>query len=62
MGGGRRRAASAAAAAAAASCAPASHSGHVNRRGVDCASKIQGLTFVHLSDQRKHILWDTLGA
>ena len=21
----------------------------------------QGLTLVHISDQRKHVLWDTLG-
>jgi hypothetical protein len=27
-----------------------------------CSAASQGLTLVHYSAQRKHILWDTLGA
>jgi hypothetical protein len=29
---------------------------------VDCGATYQGLKLVHFSAQRKHILWDTLGA
>ena len=30
--------------------------------GVSAAASAQGLTLVNFSAQRKHILWDTLGA
>jgi len=53
---------SAAAAAAAEAVAAAAAAAGVVKESSSAADSVQGLTLVHYAAQRKHTLWDTLGA